>query len=214
VLTADDLIDCYRNGVFPMGETRDDPKVMIVEPHLRGVIDPLRFHIPKRLARVVRRDAFQVSINGDFDGVVAACAAQRPGRLDTWINAPIRKLYGELHERGLGHSVECRVAGELVGGLYGIALGAMFFGESMFSARTDASKVALVHLIAHMRVAGYRLLDCQFNTPHLSQFGAEEIEQAEYLRRLRSNLIVRCDFAGVAHPPGGASALQLINHAS
>lgn len=177
--TADDLIECYRRGVFPMGEARDDPRIFIVEPHRRGVIVPKEFHVPARLARTVRSDRFQVTVDQDFDAVVEACA-EVPGRNDTWINAPIQRLYGELFRRGQAHSVEARLDGELVGGLYGVSLERAFFGESMFSTVRDASKVCLVHLVARLIRGGYVLLDCQFRTDHLAQFGTREISQDQY----------------------------------
>lgn len=214
ILDADTLLDCYRNGVFPMGEARDDPRVMIVEPRLRGVIDPRRFHISRRLARTVRADAFQVTVDVDFDGVVGACAAAMPGREDTWINRPIRRLYSELHARGAAHSVECRRDGDLVGGLYGVSIGGAFFGESMFSRARDASKVALVHLVARLLAGGYGLLDCQFLTEHLTQFGTEEIPQAAYLHRLDEALQLSGDFDALGVSVGGHAALQAISQAS
>lgn len=177
--TADDLIECYRRGVFPMGEARDDPRIFIVEPHRRGVIIPREFHVPARLARTVRADKFEITIDQDFDAVVAACA-EVPGRNDTWINAPIQRLYGELFRRGQAHSVEARLDGRLVGGLYGVSLERAFFGESMFSTERDASKVCLVHLVARLIRGGYVLLDCQFQTDHLAQFGTREISQDQY----------------------------------
>ena len=214
-LTADDLIDCYRHGVFPMGEARDDPEIMIVEPRLRGIIDLAAFHVPRRLARLVRADTFQVTADQAFAEVVAACARASKTRSETWINAPIEALYGELHARGLAHSVEARLDGELVGGLYGVALGGAFFGESMFSTVTGASKVALVHLVARLRLGGFRLLDCQFRTPHLVQFGTREISQADYLGLLAPALGVAADFgASGAGGGGGRSVLQAISQAS
>jgi leucyl/phenylalanyl-tRNA---protein transferase len=199
--TADDLIDCYRLGVFPMGEARDDPRVFLVEPELRGVIIPREFHLPQRLARTVRRDVYKVTVDTDFAAVVAACAEPRPGHQDTWINAPIRDLYNELFDRGVAHSVECRKDGMLVGGLYGVSLGRAFFGESMFSTARDASKVALTHLIARLIVGGYVLLDCQFQTEHLTQFGTREISQADY-RMLLSSALAGGASAGEAGSAG------------
>ena len=163
----------------------------------------------------MRADAFAVSVDAAFDAVVALCAEPAPGREETWINGPVRALYGELHRRGRAHSVECRAGGELVGGLYGVSIGGAFFGESMFSRRTDASKVALTHLVARLRAGGYRLLDTQFLTGHLASFGAVEIPRAAYHRRLRPALAAQADFyvwpaAGVS----GASALQAISHRS
>jgi leucyl/phenylalanyl-tRNA--protein transferase len=214
ILDADTLLDCYRRGVFPMGEARDDPRVMIVEPRLRGVIDPGRFHLSRRLARTVRADAFEVSVDRDFDGVVAACAASAPDREDTWINRPIRLLYSELHARGAAHSVECRRDGVLVGGLYGVSIGGAFFGESMFSNARDASKVALVHLVARLLAGAYTLLDCQFQTEHLEQFGTEEIPQADYLEQLERALALSGDFGALGPGVSGYAALQAISQAS
>jgi leucyl/phenylalanyl-tRNA--protein transferase len=194
-LNAEALIECYRRGVFPMGEARDDPTIMIVEPHLRGVIDLDAFHVSRRLARVVRANVFEVTADRAFGQVVAACARASDTRPETWINQPIEALYGELHARGMAHSIECWKDGELVGGLYGVSLGGAFFGESMFSTVTDASKVALVHLVARLKAGGYALLDCQFLTPHLSQFGTREIPQAEYLALLKPALELKGDFS-------------------
>ncbi len=210
-----DLITCYARGVFPMADSREDPRVFLVDPEFRGVL-PLdeRFHVPRRLARTVRAEPFQVRVDTAFDQVLAACAAERPERPETWINGPIRRLYGELFKRGLAHSVECWSDGELVGGLYGVSLGAAFFGESMFSAATDASKIALVHLAARLRVGEYRLLDSQFQTEHLARFGAEEIGRAEYQRRLKIALERDGDFYRLAPSAGGSEVLQAISQAS
>ncbi len=210
-----DLIACYAQGVFPMAEARDDPRVFLVDPELRGVL-PLdeRFHVPRRLARTVRTEPFQVRVDTAFHEVLAACAAERPERPETWINGPIQRLYGELFKRGLAHSVECWSDGRLVGGLYGVSLGAAFFGESMFSVETDASKVALVHLVARLRLGGYRLLDSQFQTEHLARFGAEEIGRTEYRRRLEVALERDGDFYRLAPSTGGAEVLQAISQAS
>lgn len=193
----DELLNCYANGVFPMGEARDDPRVFLVEPDQRGVIPLDGFRIPTRLKRTVRSDPFEIRIDTAFAAVLDACAAPAPGREDSWINGPIRRLYAELKARGHAHSVECWRDERLVGGLYGVTLGGAFFGESMFSRVTDASKVALVHLVARLRAAGYTLLDAQFVTEHLSQFGAVEIPRTEYRRRLAAALAVPTDFGGV-----------------
>lgn len=213
-LTAADLIAAYSAGVFPMGEGRADERVFFVEPQVRGVVPLERFHVPRRLARTVRADRFEVRIDGDFAGTVAACAAARPGRDETWINRTIEALYGELYARGLAHSVECRLGGALVGGLYGVALGGAFFGESMFSTARDASKVALAHLVGRLIVGGYRLLDAQFLTDHLAQFGAEAVPRAAYLRRLAAALAETGDFYALAPGAGGASVLQAISQTS
>ena len=215
---ADDLLAAYRLGVFPMSESREDEDFHFVEPRLRGVMPLDGFHLPSRLARTVRQDRFAVTLDTDFAAVLDACAAAGPGREDTWISPPIRSLYLDLHTRGEAHSVECRLAGALVGGLYGVRLGAAFFGESMFSrpglGGTDASKVALAHLVARLRAGGFQLLDMQFHTDHLAQFGAQEITQAAYLRRLAPALQAEGDLYAFGSTPTGAEVLQVISHRS
>ena len=178
--TVDDLIKCYERGVFPMADSRTDDSVFLVDPDWRGVLPLDEFHIPKRLARTVRAGVFTVRVDTAFEAVVANCAAERPGRTETWISGAIQDLYGQLFRRGLAHSIECWQDGQLVGGLYGVALGGAFFGESMFSRRTDVSKMALVHLVARLKRGGYILLDTQFITQHLAQFGAKEVARAAY----------------------------------
>lgn len=194
---ADALIAAYRSGVFPMAEGRDDPYFFLVDPPQRGVIPLDGFHVAQRLARTVRQDRFAVSLNTDFAATLDGCAAPGKDREDTWISADIRRLYLELHARGLAHSVECRLGGVLVGGLYGVTLGGAFFGESMFSrpdiGGTDASKVALIHLVARLVAGGFALLDTQFLTEHLARFGAVEIARADYRRRLKAALAVEGD---------------------
>lgn len=183
-ITADLLLNAYASGVFPMAEDRNDPALYWYDPEFRGVILPEKFHCPKRLARTVRRAPFRVSVDEVFGDVMRACAAPARGRRTTWINDTIIRLYTELHERNFAHSIEIWEEEELVGGLYGVSLGKAFFGESMFSRRTDASKIALVYLVARLRYGGYTLLDTQFITDHLKQFGAEEITRADYKERL------------------------------
>ncbi len=214
VFGVDDLVACYRRGVFPMADARDDQRIFLVDPERRGVIPLERFHVPRRLARTVRADTYQVRIDTAFDGVVEACAAARPGRLETWINGPIQMLYGELYRQGLAHSVECWSGSELVGGLYGVSIGGVFFGESMFSTARDASKVALVHLVARLITGRYGLLDAQFITDHLSQFGASEISRADYQDRLGLALSRTSDFYRMAAYADGAGVLQAISQAS
>jgi leucyl/phenylalanyl-tRNA--protein transferase len=189
------LLDCYRRGVFPMGEAQDDPRLFLVDPDRRGVI-PLdhRFHVPKRLARTIRQGLFETRIDTAFTSVVQACAEEAPDRPNTWINAPILNLYSALHRQGHAHSIETWLDGELVGGLYGVSLQGAFFGESMFSRVTDASKVALVKLVERLRAGGYKLLDAQFVTPHLTQFGTEEIDREEFHRRLADAMAGSGDF--------------------
>jgi leucyl/phenylalanyl-tRNA--protein transferase len=208
-----ELLACYARGVFPMADAREDSRVFLIDPERRGVIPLERFHVSRRLARTVRSDPFEVRVDTAFGAVVAACATAAPGRLETWINEPIEKLYNRLHELGSAHSVECWEDGELVGGLYGVSLHGAFFGESMFSRRTDASKVALVHLVARLLAGGYVLLDAQFQTEHLASFGAEEIARREYHKRLARALRVEADFYRLATVEG-AAALQLITQAS
>ncbi len=179
-ITPDLLLQAYRIGVFPMGERRDDPKLYWLDPRQRAVLPLDGFHLPRRLARTVRSGHFEVTVDTAFVEVLRACAEPRPGHPESWINEPIIELYGELHKRGHAHSVECRREGRLVGGLYGVSVGAAFFGESMFSRERDASKVALVHLVARLIKGGFRLLDCQFMTEHLRSFGAIEVPREEF----------------------------------
>ena len=208
------LIDCYRQGLFPMAETRGDETIYLIDPEHRGVIPLDAFHLSRRLARTVRADRFEVSVDTAFSQVITECARPGPGRLETWINAPIEALYGELFRRGLAHSVETWREGRLVGGLYGVSLGAAFFGESMFSRERDASKVALVHLVARLKAGGYRLLDTQFITEHLTQFGAEEIPRAAYHRRLAAALAGQGEFLRLPIYSGPETVLQAISQAS
>ena len=179
-VTPELLLRAYRVGLFPMAETRRGNRLYWLDPEHRGVLPLDGFHTPRRLLRTVLRGPYAVTADTDFAAVIAACAAAAPGREDTWINRDIERLFGDLHRAGLAHSVECRHEGVLVGGLYGVSLGAAFFGESMFSTARDASKVALVHLVARLRLGGYRLLDTQFVTSHLTQFGTEEVPRDRY----------------------------------
>jgi leucyl/phenylalanyl-tRNA--protein transferase len=201
------LLRCYADGVFPMGEARDDPRVFLVEPDQRGVIPLDRFHIPTRLRRTVRAEPYVVRVDTAFAAVVDACAESGAGREDTWINGPIRRLYLELFAGGHAHSIECWHDERLVGGLYGVTLGAAFFGESMFSRERDASKVALVHLVARLKQGGWQLLDTQFLTGHLAQFGAVETPQAAYLGMLKPALKGKPDADALTRPLGGAEAV-------
>lgn len=210
---ARDLLACYARGVFPMADAREDDRVFLVDPERRGVIPLAGFRVSRRLARTVRSEPFEIRTDSAFRAVVQACAAAGPGRAETWINHPIEDLYVRLHELGFAHSVECWRDGELVGGLYGVALHAAFFGESMFSRARDASKVALTHLVARLILGGYRLLDTQFMTGHLSRFGAEEITRLEYHRRLARAMSAEAEFQR-AGALGGVAALQVISQAS
>ena len=212
--TVDDLIECYAQGVFPMADARDDERIFLIDPERRGVIPLAAFHVPARLARTVRGDRFQVRIDTAFETVVEACAASRPGRTETWINHSIQALYAELYRLGQAHSVEAWREGELVGGLYGVTLGGAFFGESMFSIARDASKVALVHLVARLIVGRFRLLDAQFMTEHLAQFGAHDIPRAHYKKRLAQALPIDADFYRLPAYAAGEAVLQAISQAS
>jgi leucyl/phenylalanyl-tRNA--protein transferase len=210
---ARDLLACYARGVFPMADAREDERVFLIDPERRGVLPLGGFHVSRRLVRTVRGDPFEIRIDTVFRDVVQACAASGPGRTETWINHPIEALYVRLHELGFAHSVECWQAGELLGGLYGVSLQGAFFGESMFSLRRDASKVALVHLVARLLAGGYRLLDAQFMTEHLTQFGAVEISRLDYHRRLALALSADAEFQRLG-ATGGAAALQVISQAA
>jgi leucyl/phenylalanyl-tRNA--protein transferase len=195
-ITPDLLLQAYRIGVFPMGERRDDPKLYWLDPRLRAVLPLDGFHLPRRLARTVRSGQFEVTADTAFREVMRACAEPRPGHPESWINEPIIDLYGKLFDRGHAHSVECRSQGRLVGGLYGVSVGAAFFGESMFSRERDASKVALVHLVARLIKGGFRLLDCQFMTEHLRGFGAVEIPREQFKARLADAVEATATFYG------------------
>ncbi|MBL4854833.1 MAG: leucyl/phenylalanyl-tRNA--protein transferase [Robiginitomaculum sp.] len=202
-----DLLNLYANGVFPMAEARDSDDVFIVDPEERGVIPLGGLKISKSLAKSVRSGRFEVRINTAFIDVVAACAAPRIGHEDTWINAGIEYLYARLHDMGRAHSVECWQNDELVGGLYGVHIGAAFFGESMFSRARDASKVALVHLVGRLNAGGFSLLDTQFITPHLRSLGAVEISRDDYLGRLETalGLVGEFESQGFSDPVFSAS---------
>ena len=208
-----DLLDCYARGVFPMADARGDTKVFLVDPEHRGVLPFKAFHVSRRLARTVRANPFEIRVDTAFSAVVSACAAEAPGRENTWINGPIEGLYAALFRIGHAHSIETWRDNELVGGLYGVSLAGAFFGESMFSRATDASKVALVHLVARLIAGGFVLLDAQFITEHLTQFGAEEIPRNVYRKRLKQALKASGDFHRFT-VDGGAAALQVISQAS
>ena len=187
-LTPDLLLRAYASGIFPMAQTRYGKEVFWVDPKQRGILPIDKFHVPRRLRRTVRKGQFDITCNLDFPKVVAMCAESTKGRTDTWINPEIEAAMNELNKLGFAHSVECRSAGKLVGGLYGISLGSVFFGESMFSRVTNASKVALVHLVSRLKFGGFRLLDMQFMTTHLSQFGGVEVPSTDYLEFLSKAL--------------------------
>lgn len=183
-ITPELLLRAYSIGLFPMADSADDPEIFWVEPEIRGVIPLDDFHVSKSLAKTIRRTPFEIRRNTAFAAVMAGCAAPAPDRPSTWINATIRRLYTDLHTMGHAHSVEAFDGDALVGGLYGVSLGAAFFGESMFSRRTDASKICLVHLVEHLRKQGFVLLDTQFTTDHLKTFGAVDVPKAVYAAML------------------------------
>jgi leucyl/phenylalanyl-tRNA---protein transferase len=193
-LTPEILLSAYAAGIFPMAESADDPELFWVDPRRRGILPLDAFHVPRRLRRVVRNGGFEIRCDTAFEAVMRGCSETTEKRPNTWINDKIVRLYSALFARGAAHTVEAWRDGDLVGGLYGVSLGAAFFGESMFSRVTDASKVALVHLAARLRLGGYNLLDTQFLTPHLAQFGGVEITQARYHRLLGEALAYRASF--------------------
>lgn len=186
VLTPHRLLRCYAMGRFPMADGRHDPVVYLVDPERRGILPLDRLHVPRSLKRTIRRGRFEITVDQDFRAVIEACAEPTPARPSTWLNDELIELYVALARLGHAHSLEVRRAGRLVGGLYGVTLGAAFFGESMFSREPDASKVALVELVGRLRAGGFELLDTQFVTDHLLRFGAIEIPRAAYLLRLKA----------------------------
>ncbi|HXI86724.1 MAG TPA: leucyl/phenylalanyl-tRNA--protein transferase [Parvularculaceae bacterium] len=193
-IRPDQLLKAYTLGYFPMGRRRDDPKVVWVLPEERGALQLEKARAPKKLKRLIAREPFEVRFDTAFGEVIAACAACGEGREETWINDPIEDVYRELHRLGYAHSVECYDQGVLVGGLYGVALGGVFCGESMFSRVDNASKIALAYLIARLKIGGFKLLDTQFHTDHLAQFGVEKVANDDYQRLLAGRLGVKADF--------------------
>lgn len=193
-LTSDLLLRAYAMGIFPMARSRGDQRLYWIDPDQRGVLPLETFHIPRSLRKTLKRGLFELRVDSAFEAVMAGCAEATQGRPDTWINQEIVRLFVELHHLGLAHSVETWRDGRLVGGLYGLSLGSAFFGESMFSRETDASKVALVDLVARLKRSGYMLLDTQFVTEHLTRFGATEIPRHQYLRQLGAAVDVPAAF--------------------
>lgn len=189
-----EVIELYKQGIFPMADGRDDPRIMLIDPEFRGIFDLENFHIPKRLKREIRKTPFRISANKNFRAVIEACALTRETRQQTWINDKIIQLYDALNRIGKAHSIEVWHNDELVGGLYGVSIGSVFFGESMFSTMTNASKIALVHLAAALKFANYKLLDAQFHNDHLEQFGILEIPRIEFRKLLNSALLSECKF--------------------
>jgi leucyl/phenylalanyl-tRNA--protein transferase len=209
-ITPEVLLKAYACGIFPMAESAEDPALYWIEPEKRGIIPLTGFHVSSRLARTVRAGRFTIAINRDFEGVLDGCSEPAPGRTRTWINARIRTLYCKLYDIGHCHSVEAYEGDTLVGGLYGVCLGRAFFGESMFHRARDASKVALVHLVARLKACGFTLLDTQFVTSHLQTFGAVEVPQRQYHKLLEAALIGEADFTAFARAPvmSGADAVD------
>lgn len=199
-LTADQILRAYALGVFPMARQHDDPKLYWVDPEKRGILPLKDFHLSRSLKKVLKRGAFEMKVDTAFDQVLDLCAQSTARRPETWINSEIVRLFTDLHHAGLAHSVESWQDGKLVGGLYGLSLGSAFFGESMFSRATDASKAALAYLAALMKKGGYTLLDTQFVTDHLAQFGAIEIPRRDYLRLLAQALDRPARFQGGLEP--------------
>lgn len=204
-LTPSLLLRAYAAGVFPMAESAESDEVLWIDPELRGIIPLRRFHAPRSLLKKVRQGRHRVDIDRDFEAVIDGCA----GRDSTWINEEIRRLYVALHRMGYAHSVEVRLEGELVGGLYGVKLGAAFFGESMFSTAPDASKIALVHLVARLKAGGFQLLDTQFVTEHLTQFGARTISRARYRDLLEIAVSSPADFDALPEDTSPQEVAQL-----
>lgn len=193
-ITPDILLRAYSIGLFPMAESAEDQNLFWVDPEARGIFPLDRMNVSKKLARTIRSDRFEIRVDHDFAAVIEGCAAAAAGREKTWINQRIRTLYRQLFDLGHVHTIESWQDGELVGGLYGVALGAAFFGESMFHRRTDASKVALVHLAARLFAGGFRLLDTQFVTPHLESLGAIEVSKDSYRAMLADAVAHKANF--------------------
>jgi leucyl/phenylalanyl-tRNA--protein transferase len=217
IIPSDILLAAYRRGHFPMAESRDDEDVFWLDPQLRGIIPLDGFHVPRRLARTMRGSTYTIGVDRAFERVIALCAEESAARSNTWINPVIENSYIQLFREGYAHSVEVWDADELVGGLYGVSTGAAFFGESMFSRRTDVSKMALVHLVARLRVGGYRLLDTQFITQHLTQFGAREIPRAAYKKLLHEAIAADGNFyelGGTGAVLAAGAVLQLTTQTS
>ncbi|HSR80349.1 MAG TPA: leucyl/phenylalanyl-tRNA--protein transferase, partial [Hyphomicrobiaceae bacterium] len=209
------LLKAYTCGIFPMAESADDPALYWIEPQQRGILPLDRVHVPRRLARTIRQGTFEVRIDTDFEGVLDGCAASRAGRRTPWINRKIRALYRDLYDAGYCHTVEAWAGGQLVGGLYGVALHGAYFGESMFSVERDASKVALVYLCAHLIRGGFLLLDTQFVTDHLRQFGTIEIERDQFHARLERALAQEATFHALPANVGPQAVLDIVQgHAS
>ncbi|MEM9233325.1 MAG: leucyl/phenylalanyl-tRNA--protein transferase [Pseudomonadota bacterium] len=213
-LTTDLLLQAYRIGYFPMAEDRFAREVFWVRPDVRGVIPLKGFHVPRSLKKIVRQDRFEIRTDTAFTTVMESCAMPQSHREQTWINGQILDAYSQLHDMGRAHSVEAWRDGCLVGGLYGVSIGGAFFGESMFSTETNASKVALVHLVARLIVGRYRLLDAQFQNDHLTQFGTQEVEAEDYQKLLLAAVEGAADFHAMPDQISGSTILQSITQTS
>ncbi len=211
-ITPEVLLKAYACGIFPMAESAEDPALYWIEPDMRGILPLDGFHLASRLARTVRATPYTVWVDRDFDAVIDGCAEPKPGRGRTWINTRIRRIYRALFDAGHAHTVEVYDGDALVGGLYGVSLGRAFFGESMFHRARDASKIALVHLVARLKAGHYRLLDTQFVTEHLQTFGAVEVPKRRYHRLLEEALNGEADFAAVPvdRPVAGGEAVAIL----
>lgn len=213
-LTPQMLLRAYALGVFPMAEGRQDPEIYWIDPEDRGILPLDRFHVPRRLRRTIRQKPFEIRCDSAFREVILGCAEPASDRPDTWINSEILRLNSQLFEMGYAHTVECWQGGQLAGGLYGIAIGGAFFGESMFSRVRDASKVALAHLVLRLRLGGFQLLDTQFVTRHLERFGAVEISRAEYRQKLVRAIAAPAEFYSEVSGSEFDSFLQSITQRS
>jgi leucyl/phenylalanyl-tRNA--protein transferase len=209
-LTPEILLRAYAMGIFPMSDGRDDPTIHWIDPRLRGILPLGGFHLSRSLAKRIRSGRFRVSVDRDFPAVVAACAA----REETWISRRIQALYHDLHQLGFAHSIEVWEGDDLVGGVYGVTLGAAFFGESMFSRATDASKVALAYTVHRLQAGGFRLFDTQFLTPHLASLGAVEITRVDYHQRLAEALRQQADFTPRGYSPSPSEVASSVGAAS
>lgn len=199
-ITPELIIRAYRAGIFPMAEDAEDEDLFWVSPEMRGIIPLDGFHLSTSLRKAIRKSGFVVKVDTDFDSIIDGCAEPDDGRESTWINATIRSVYGELYRRGIVHTVEVWDGNELVGGLYGLAIGGAFFGESMFHRRTNASKMAMAHLVERLKAGGFVLLDTQFLTPHLASLGGVEIPREQYEERLAEALLVQGDWSAWDRP--------------
>jgi leucyl/phenylalanyl-tRNA--protein transferase len=213
-ITPQVLLKAYACGIFPMAESADDNALYWIEPERRGVLPLDDIHVPRRLARTIRQDKFEVRIDHDFEAVIDGCAEPQPGRQSTWINKRIRTLYGELFDLGRCHTVEVWCNGNMEGGLYGVSLAGAFFGESMFSRTRDASKVALVHLAARLKFGGFSLLDTQFQTDHLVRFGVIEVSREKFQGLLDGALLGAGEFSKLPSDSSGSNVLQLVSQTS